>query len=381
MRVTLIAAAVPPAWDGIGDYTACLAEELVGDCHGNAVTILTGDAVAPTARPIGGVTIQGAFNPEQPSSARRLVDAIAADRPDWVVLQYNPFSYGRRGFNLHLPRAMARVRERSPTTRVAIMFHETYVPVNTWRFAVMTTWQRWQFRQLGRAADVLFFSIDAWAERHRRWFPGKPIYHLPVGSNVPRIAIGAAEARERLGIEPDEVVLGVFGSAHVSRLFGTVAVAADAVRRAGGRPRVLYIGADGAAVRAALGDHPTAITDGPLPADEVSRRLSAVDLALSTYSDGVSTRRGAMMAALQHGLPVVGTHGINTDPELVAASGHALVLTAAGDDAAFASAVVRVAADRAERQRLQAEGLALYERRFAWPAIASLMMSHLAAPA
>jgi glycosyltransferase involved in cell wall biosynthesis len=195
---------------------------------------------------------------------------------------------------------------------------------------------------------------------------------------VPRIAIGAAEARERLGIEPDEVVLGVFGSAHVSRLFGTVAVAADAVRRAGRRPRVLYIGADGTAVRAALGNDPTAITDGPLPADEVSRRLAAVDIALSTYSDGVSTRRGAMMAALQHGLAVIGTHGINTDPELMAANGRALVLTQAGDDAAFSSAVVRIAVDAPERKQLQTEGLALYERRYAWSAIAAQMMSALA---
>ena len=377
MRLTLVAAAVPPAWDGIGDYTACLAGELAAGHRGHAVTILTGDAAAAAARPVPGVTVRGAFDPARPASAGRLLDAIAAGEPDWLVLQYNPFSYGRRGFNLHLPRAMARVRERSPATRVAVMFHETYVPVVNWQFAVMSTWQRWQFRRLGRAADVLFFSIDAWAEGHRRWFPGKPIHHLPVGSNVPRVPIGAAEARDRLGIDPDEVVLGVFGNGHVSRSFGTVAVAADAVRRAGRRPRVLYIGPDGAAVRAALGGDRTAITDGPLPAEEVSRRLAAVDLALSTYTDGVSTRRGAMMAALQHGLTVVGTHGVNTDPELLAANGPAVVLTPAGDDPAFAAAVNRLATDPAERRRLGSEGSALFDRRYAWPAIADLMLSGL----
>ena len=293
------------------------------------------------------------------------------------MLQYNPFSYGRRGFNLHLPRAMAQVRSRSPGTRLAVMFHEVYTRDENWRAAVMSVWQRWQFRQLGRAADVTFFSTSKYAHDHRSWFPGKPVHHLPVGSNVPRVGIGSAEARSRLGIGPDEVVLGVFGSGHVSRTFETLATAADAVRRTGRQPRVVYIGADGRAVRAALGDDATAITDGPLPGDEVSRRLSAVDLALSTYTDGISTRRGAMMAALQHGLAVVGTRGTNTDEELLAADRAALVLTPTDDDQSFADIVALLSNDPAERRRLGIAAADLYHRRCAWPVIANQLTSEL----
>ncbi len=377
----MVSAAMPPALDGIGDYSGQLAAELAGGGHGvESLTVLTGHASAAKADPIPNVSICGAFDPDRPATVDQLVNTIVTDHPDWVVLQYNPFSFGRRGLNLHLPRAMAMVRQRSPDTRVAVMFHETYVPVKHWRFAVMTTWQRLQFWQLGRTADVLFFSIQKWADGHRWLFPGKPIHHLPVGSNIPRVAIDRAATRARLGIDVDEVVLGVFGNAHVSRPFTTVAASAAALLRAGRRPQVLYIGSDGAAVRAALdanGPRIAAITDGPLPAEEVSRRLSAVDLALSTYTDGVSTRRGAMMAALQHGLAVVGTHGINTDPELLAAQGAAITLTPAGEDAAFASAVVRLSGDSAERERLAVGGLILFENRYTWSAIARLMMSKL----
>ena len=379
MRMVLVAPALPPQIDGIGDYSARLAEELAcGDYGIGRVAVLTGDTAAREADPIPGVAaIRGAFDPNHAATADRLLDAIIEDRPDWVLLQYNPFSFGRRGLNLNLPRAMADVGRRLPGTRLAVMFHEQFVPVVNWRFAVMTTWQRWQFLQLGRAADVLFCSMSAYAERCRRWFAGKPVMHLPVGSNIPRVKMDRDEARKRLGIDASEVVLAVFGNAHISRSFETVAAAVKAVREGGHRPRVLYIGPDGADMRVALGDSPTAITEGPLPAEEVSRRLSAADLALSSYSDGVSTRRGAMMATLQHGLAVIGTDGINTDPELRAANGSALLLAAAGDNPAFAAAVRRLADDPAERARVAAGGLILFNQRYGWPAIAGLMIKAL----
>jgi glycosyltransferase involved in cell wall biosynthesis len=272
---------------------------------------------------------------------------------------------------------MARVRDRSPGTRLAIMYHETYVPVENWKFAVMTTWQRYQFWRLGRAADTLLFSTHRWAEVHRPWFRDKPVFHLPVGSNVPREPITSSQARSRLGIADDEVVLGVFGTAHVSRLFTTLNAAARAVQAAGRRVRVLYVGPGGAVVRASLDADIPLIADGPLPADEVSRRLSSMDIALSTYTDGVSTRRGAMMAALQHGIAVVGTRGVGTDPELLAENGRGLSLWPVGDDASLAAAVVRLAGDEVERARLAAAGLALFENRYAWPVVARRLLACL----
>ena len=377
-----MAAALPPLIDGIGDYTARLAAELADGNYGlRRVTVLAGDAAAAGADPIAGVAARGAFDPGRPASVGRLLDAIADDRPDWVVLQYNPFSFGRRGLNLLLPRAMAAVGRRSPGTRVAVMFHEAYVPAINWRFGVMAAYQRWQYWQLGRAADVLFFSMASYRAHGRRWFPGKPAVHLPVGSNLPRVPVHVDEARRRLGIGSDELVLGVFGMAHPSRPFSAVAAAAAALRLAGRQARILYIGGDGPALRAALAeaDRANAITDGPLPADECSRRLSAVDVAFSTYIDGVSTRRGAMMAALQHGIATVGTVGVNTDPELRDLNAaNALALVPAGDDAAVVAAVFHLADNPAERRRLADAGRRLFEERYSWPVIASSMLSSLA---
>lgn len=372
MRMAIVAPTLPPALNGIGDYTGMLTAELAEAGHAVSL-IVRQDSQAETQRAIfnGTADVLKVFDADRPATCRAIFDVIVhmRPRPQWLILQYNPFSYGRRGMNLVLPSVLRDVSVRLGL-RVAVMFHEVYVPITHWKFAVMTTWQRWQFCQLARAADVLLFSIEPWVRRYRRWFSSKPMFHLPVGSNVPNLRLRHGEARQRLGLGDDEVVLGVFGTAHVSRSLALVRAAADAVRARDRSVRILYIGPDGAKVRAALGELP-AITDGPHDAAEVSRRLSAIDVFLATYSDGVSTRRGAMTAALQHGLPIVGTHSQDTDPELRDQDGKALTLVPAGDTAAFSTAVADLVADADRRGRMRQDATALFERRYSWPVIAA----------
>src|SRR5258708_23500443 len=98
---------------------------------------------------------------------------------------------------------------------------------------------------------------------------------------------------------------------------------------------VVYIGPHGAAVREALGDVPSR-AEGPLAADEVSRRLAAVDVYLAPYIDGISTRRGAFIAGLEHRLPTVGTYGVHTDRCLLEENHKAFALIDSADRSGFA---------------------------------------------
>src|SRR5207244_1468495 len=115
---------------------------------------------------------------DQPRSTAQIGRCVEADRPDWVLLQYNPFSYGRWGLNPYLPLVMWRLRRRCPETRFALLVHEPFVPITSWKFAIETVWQRWQLWLLGQNADLIFFSIEPWAQRFRSWFPHKPVLHL-----------------------------------------------------------------------------------------------------------------------------------------------------------------------------------------------------------
>ncbi len=372
MKVHVIAPALPPALDGIGDHSARLAAGLAG--AGHAVTLL---APSGPADPVAGVRVMPAFDPAQRRSVRGLVAPAAADRPDWLVLQYNPFSYGRWGLNLSLPRAVAAIRRRSPGTRFALFAHEQFVPVHDWKHAVMTTWQRWQFRRLGRAADVIFSSIDLWAVGNRRRFPNVPVVHLPVGSNLPRVAISRAEARSRLGLAEGDAVLGVFGRTHNSRLMAPLTHAIAAARAAGHRPVLLYLGPDVAAFAAAAAAGTRVIADGAMPAEELSRRLAAVDVFLSPFEDGVSTRRGSFLAALQHGLPTAGTLGAYSDPVFRQTAGRAALLGDAGDDHCLDANTVRLLGDAGLRGSVGAAAAELFERAFAWPVLVRRMTDAL----
>ena len=372
MKIHIIAAALPPRLDGIGDYTALLAAELA---HSATVTVLTAQT---DPDPIPGVKVETVFAADKPRSVWNIARAVAADPPDWVLLQYNPFSYGKWGCNLHLPLMLALLKKRLPGVRIAVMAHETFVPLGVSRqFMVMTLWQRPQFAVLSRTADALFFSIEAWAKPYAAKFPGKPVVHLPVGSNIPRVPITRAEARARLGIPDTTLVLGVFGAMHVSRLMDWVRDAAEAVCATGQEMVVLYIGPDGEAVRSLLGTLPLIVSDGPLPAEEVSRRFAAMDIHLTPFIDGISTRRGSLMTGLQHGVATVGTLGINTDTILRMASGKSFLASEVEAPEQFIANTLALATNAALREKIGQDGMRLYEEEFGWESMAKNLLSVL----
>ena len=372
MKIHIIAAALPPLLDGIGDYTANLAAELA---HSATVTVLTG---APAPDSIPGVQVETAFAADDPRSVWNLVDRVAADPPDWVLLQYNPFSYGRWGLNLHLPRVMQGIKRRCPGTRFALMVHESFVPVTSWQFGVMATWQRWQFWQLGQCADLLFFSMEGWANKFRAQFPQAPSVHLPVGSNIPYLPVSRDEARAGLKIADDTLVLGLFGTMHISRMLDRVKDAVQTAHQATGKALVLYVGPHGPAVKSALDDTPLLI-EGPLAGKEISRRFAAMDIYLTPYSDGISTRRGTVMCGLQHGVAMVGTQGYNTDEMLKREQGKAFLLADANNPQQFKDHILHLVEQPLQRKAVADSGQEFFMQHFTWERIGSKLLAALEA--
>lgn len=371
MTLDLAFPVLPPTLDGIGDYTAQLSQALAARADVEAVRILTAqpDHEAPP-----GVEVEVAFGLHPTRAVRPLAEAVAARRPDWFVLQYNPFSYGPRGFNPHLPRTVRRLRQLSPSTRIAVMVHEPFVPRAHWRFMLMWTWQRAFFRQLGAAADVLFFSIEPWAEIFAPWFPKAQVVHLPVGSNILRVDADRQAQRQALGYTEEELVVGVFGGAHPSRLLPLIRAGVHALQQAH-RVRVLYIGNAGAAIRTVLDGVPVHDA-GKLASADVSRHFAAMDMYLAPFRHGVSTRRGSFLVGLQHGIPSVSTYGRHTGRELRTLDGEAFLLTSQ-EEAAYATEVLRLAGDAALRNRLRTGSRAAFDAHFAWEHVAGRLVQTL----
>ena len=368
LAIALIAAALPPKLDGIGDYTANVAAELAKSA---TVVLLGPKNYAPT--PIPGIVIQPLTDFSRPFRLGSLTTYLETYQPDWLLHQYNPFSHGRWGLNVRLPLVM-RAIQRQRKARIALMVHEPFVPVTSWKFAVMTIWQRWQFWMLGRSADVVFFSIDPWVRRFQPWFPGKPVRHLPVGSNLPRVPMSRGEAKHRLGIDPDRLVIGLFGGISAVRMPGLIASALRNAMETSHRVMLLYVGPDGAKLNAILNGLPFR-NEGCLPGNEASILFAAMDIYLAPYVDGISTRRTTLMAALQHGIPTVGTSGEATDDILARNAERAFLLSGVNEPGAFEAHAGKLLNDVGLRASVGAEGQALYEREFSWPRIVKQLLS------
>jgi glycosyltransferase involved in cell wall biosynthesis len=351
-RLAVVAARSTTVADGIRDYTLCLLSELEAR---------EGWDVHLALRALGG----GWEDPPGAPATRAMPSSVR--RADAVLLQYNPFSFGRRGFAPRLLVELTRLRLTRRRPLVAVVVHETFVDMKNWRWALMGAWQRLQLRAVRALSDVQLCATDAWLRR----VGGAAVHHVPVGSNFPDRREHREEERRRLGVSDDTLVLACFGLRDPGRMGALVIHSAEAVARAGRPVLVLNLGSGpGEETEGPLRVH----TPGFLDDDSVARLLSTVDVFLAPYEDGVSTRRTTVMAALQHELAVVGTDGPFTDG-ILRDAGHALRLVPPDR---FADAVAELAASAEDRRTLGLRGRELYESHFAWPVIADRVLEILA---
>jgi glycosyltransferase involved in cell wall biosynthesis len=180
----------------------------------------------------------------------------------------------------------------------------------------------------------------------------------------------------QLNADADTVVIATFTTGIPGRLVSHLAVAIDEVARTGQKVLVLNLGAGAPPLDGATAEPVELIEPGRLPSEELAANLAASDLFLAPFSDGVSTRRTTVMAALQHGVPVVGTSGFLTDSIFRDATNH-LRLVPVESSRAFAAAAVQLALNPGERVALGLAGRELYERSFDWPVIANELLTRL----
>ena len=95
------------------------------------------------------------------------------DRYDWIVLQYQPFMYGRWGVAPWLVAALARLRLRRRRPRVALMAHEMLCSRRRAHEhgAPMGTDRRGQLAAIRVLVDVVYVSIEAWTRQLAAWWP------------------------------------------------------------------------------------------------------------------------------------------------------------------------------------------------------------------
>ena len=348
-RWHLLTGEYPPQPGGVADYTAQLA---VGLARQGAEVHVWAPGTSGVTVEDGGVTVHrsaGSWSAADLATLGTALDAFAPPRR--MLVQYTPMAWGRKGLNLGFCR-WVESRQRGGDD-VRLMFHEVCYP---WRLRdkptrwLLAAGQRGMARVLVRSGSELYVAIPRWesflrsGDRRADW--------LPVPSNVPEIADpeGVAALRRRLAPGGGAIVgtFGTYGEVIAGLLTRTLPPLLQGVK-----DRVCVLIGRGSERFAArlVADHPALagrlIAPGGLPPADVSRHLQACDLLVQPYPDGVSSRRGTVMAGLAHGRAIATTEGWLTEP--VWAETGCVALAPAGDPSALVRLGERLLTDTPAR--------------------------------
>jgi glycosyltransferase involved in cell wall biosynthesis len=368
VRILMVCPSYPPqeVTCGVGDYTRCLVEEL--NRQGEEVVVLCSSQYRGAAH--GPVRVLPIFPRWTLAQALHLHFSGAVPRGEVLHLQYTPELYGRdAGFKL-IP-LLARLRRRGPKTLVT--FHT---------LTGGSTWSRvWAVLLLASAHHSISANEEVTSMVCRR-FPtlSARLSEIPIGANIP-VTSPDGTAREagrlRLGVPVGIPLLVHFGLVTPGKGLETLFAALPDLLRVHPGTRLVIVGdtrpesqgyretLDALAVR--LGVARAIIWAGRRSAEGVSEILQAADLFVVPYDDGVSIRRGSLMAGLAHGLPVVSTrHAL---PSTYLAEGENIALVPPRDPQALSVRLSCLLAAPDEAARL-ARGARMLAGRFAWPVIA-----------
>jgi glycosyltransferase involved in cell wall biosynthesis len=375
MKIGLVTGEFPPLKGGVGDYTHELAKALAA--LGQAVHVVT---IRPCAafQPAGAAFTLHPVIGRWSFAALFQIRALARElQLDILNLQYQAAAYGLSAPVHFLP----RVCRAAQPLKTVVTFHDLRIP---YLFPKAGRLRPAAVSYLARSASGVIVTDPADELELRRRGIAR-LTQIPIGSNIapaPPAGYERKAWRARQGVEPQEMLLGYFGFLNQSKGGGTLIEALARLADKGVPVKLALIGhrtgssdatnaAFGARLDALMAQHHLGdriLTTGYLEAAEVSAWLLACDALVLPYRDGVSFRRGSLMAALVHGCPIISTEPAAPLPELRPGGNIVLVPPDAPD--ALAGALLELSASPELRARL-GEGAAALSAQFAWDKIAA----------
>jgi glycosyltransferase involved in cell wall biosynthesis len=381
MRLCLVTGEYPPMHGGVGDYTARLTYALAE--RGHEVSVLTRRSDADTHSSLGQVCAQPVQVLRQARGwgwhgLRAVLAQLARTRPDVVHVQYQAAAYG-------LHPAICLLPLWSPASCV-VTYHDLRVP---YVFPKAGRLRRWLLLAPARRCPAVIVTNASDRAQLEAVVPPQCLYSIPIGSNIdPRPPSGYERLtwRNQHAIADDELLVVYFGFLSQSKGGEDVVRVVHRLIQAGCPARLLMLGAQVGEVDETNRRYLRTVQDlierhglaarvvwtGFQPEDVVSAWLLASDVALLPYRDGVSLRRGSLMAALAHGLPVVSTKL----PAMLASAdgltdGRHVRLADVGDIEALRAHVEQLWRN-VDQRREMGQAARTVAARFAWPRIAEL---------
>ncbi len=393
LKIALLTGEFPPMEGGVGAFSRELGRALAA--QGHEIHIITGALARPRPERPAVPTLRDAWRAIDEAHepfplefgllhprGRRWTwreTGMVADLTERYAFDVVNIQYQAAAFNMRSPAVnLLPWRLRGLTTTV-VTFHDLRVP---YLFPKAGRLRPWLVRQTARQAQGAIATnpadFDRLAAETRT-----PLRQIPIGSNIavhPADPTKIEAARAGLGLGQEAVLLGYFGFLNESK---GADLLVEALAGLDSTVHLVFIGgrlgsSDSANNQAFLEDLTRQIQAGGLAGrvhwtgfledPEVSTYFHLCDLVVLPYRDGVSLRRGTLMAGLAHGRPILSTVPEAAVPEL--RHGENIWLVTAGEIEGLVGGIERLLRDRPLRQRL---GAAAQEtsRLFTWETIAA----------
>jgi len=313
--VLLIAGHLPPHRGGLPDQTARLALELRK--KGLKIYIATLSTEVSDLPQVDGEIVN-----ELPhwglSGVLKLISIVRKVRPDIIVFPWVPHFYDRRGIVISLPFGLFFLRLVG--FRIHTIVYEMYVPATSLKTATLNVLQKVALTLIVCASYEVSVGIIAWTRWIQKRFPWKKkkIYFIPTGSNIPRTicSYSAESFRKKNGIARTATVLATFISIGSGRGIEFVSQFWREIREIYPETTLVLLGGGNLPATSKLVCDPRVLVTDFLSSEKVSNWLSNSDIYIAHFDDGITCRRGSLMAALEHSLPVVSNRGFQWDKEV-----------------------------------------------------------------
>jgi glycosyltransferase involved in cell wall biosynthesis len=286
----------------------------------------------------------------------RLDTELAAFGPQLVVVAYTPLAYAPRTGGLAPAFTLWSLGlGRRHHCQTVLLAHEASLPLlvhwqeRQFKLATLAVAQMAQFVSLAASFEVVLFSNAGTQRAWARHVPGlaRRSHTIRICSNIPCHSSDdpATELTACGSSVPTPTVL-FFGTGHPSVLFDFVEEAFVTMLESEPNAGLVIIGVSPEKLRrlrpSLLDLGPRVQALGYLSAEQVSLWLQVATLVLAPLIEGVSARKGTVMAALQHGRTVVTTRGVHTLEDIAWSE---ICLLTPLDRKAFAAASVKALHD------------------------------------
>jgi len=316
MNIVFICGCLEKGFDGVGDYSRRLAGELVR--MGNQVHLISlndyyVDSELSEIQDADGVNTPAYRLPSKWPRAKAYKAAYAKIKlivPEWISIQYVPFSFHPKGLPSGLIGELKHMIGRTPTH---IMFHELWVGVRgeiTLKQKILKQAQQFLIKKMVRQLKPR--AITTTIPLYRDALLPLKVGILPLFANIPLTATDKTRPVYTKHSKDDLIIIhfGSFTGAmedFESQMKYIIAISLMEKRK----PKLVTVGNGGHFKQRALQiaknllGESSLIEFGILPATEISELFYNADIGISRSDYLMYGKSGSTIAMLEHGLPVI----------------------------------------------------------------------------